>query len=292
VLLCVPVPARAQAPPVQFLTGSPALAEVGGTLMVEIPITNNGSSEATSVQVTGMTLRTSTLITATSLPVLLGDIAPGRGAIINANFNKVELIPDTPYLLAINGTYQVGGVSNGFAVNRFIRLPKASAGVNLRSMVLLLPQIFILPAPQSPPPIPDISPNDPIYPFAQALSPFMRVQLLCPGCRLSVNFEPNRGFSRAELAVLLVSLLVAGNQVRLLNFAETNAVLSTVSDTGDSITLPILARPFVATAIQSGIMTVQGGEFQPTSPASQADVTAALNSIQAQFGLPIVISRL
>lgn len=161
--------------------------------------------------------------------------------------------------------------------------------VNKVALATSLQQSFVLPPPQNPPPFPDISPSDPFYAFAQALSPFTHLQILCPGCRLTRAFEPNRGVSRAELAVLLVSLLVAGNKLQLLSFADANVVLSAVSDTADPAVLPILARPFVATAIQAGLMTVQGGKFQPKSPVSEVDLTAALNSIQVQFGLPIVI---
>jgi hypothetical protein len=162
--------------------------------------------------------------------------------------------------------------------------------VTRSALTALLQQSFILPTPTRFAVFADLPPNDPRYASAQAISPFMHSQILCPGCRLSANFLPDTAPTRAEFAVLLVSLLLAGNKLELLSITDTNAVLSSVPDAGNSMLLPFLARPFIATAVKNGILTLEAGNnFQPTQPSSFADLITGLNAIQQQFGLPVII---
>jgi hypothetical protein len=128
IITIAPTLATAQVSPVQFVTGRPGLAMQGQTLLVVLPITNNGILNATNVQVTGVTLRTAPLVSPSSFPVVLGVIAPDNGAVFQASFNAASLAPNTPYLLTVRGTYQASNATAGFTVNRFISLPPATPG--------------------------------------------------------------------------------------------------------------------------------------------------------------------
>ena len=118
----------AQVTAVRFVTAPPGLGVTGSTVMLAQPITNNGTLNAVNVQVTAATLRTATLTAPAAFPVLLGTIAPANSAVFEASFDASALVSNTPYLLTVRGTYQVGGVTAGFAVNRFITIPPGSPG--------------------------------------------------------------------------------------------------------------------------------------------------------------------
>jgi len=118
----------AQVSAVQFVTGKPGLSQIGSTLMIALPIANNGGVDATSVMVTGATLRTAPLVSPPTFPVPLGTIAPAGSATFEVSFNSSTLTVNTSYLLIVTGTYQVGGATAGFQLNRFLVLPPASPG--------------------------------------------------------------------------------------------------------------------------------------------------------------------
>ncbi len=129
VLLLVAITAQmsvAQVSAVRFVTNPPGLGTAGPTLMVALPILNNGTVAASNVQVTGATLRT--LAAGGSFPVALGVIAPSGSAVFQGNFNATTLAQNTKYLLTVRGTYQVGSAKAGFTVNRYITIPVASPG--------------------------------------------------------------------------------------------------------------------------------------------------------------------
>jgi hypothetical protein len=104
---------------------------------------------------------------------------------------------------------------------------------------------------------------------------------------LSANFSPQRSTSRAEAAVTLVSVLIAGKKLQLLSAANANSVLTGVPDAGS---LPPFARRYVATAIQNGLLTLQSGNtLQPGQPFTHAELATALNTVRTNFG-PVVIT--
>ena len=119
---------RAQVSAVQFITTTPGLGDAGANLLVALPIKNTGTVSAANVQVTAVSLRTATLVTPTAFPVALGAVAAGQSVVFQASFDAAGLSQNAAYLLTVRGTYQVGGVTAGFTVNRFIELPPASPG--------------------------------------------------------------------------------------------------------------------------------------------------------------------
>jgi hypothetical protein len=154
--------------------------------------------------------------------------------------------------------------------------------VNRADFALLLQKHFSLPQPKHPVSFSDVRPPDLIYPAVQALAPVMHREALCPGCQLSANFSANKPTSRAESAIILVSILVAGNKLHLLSPASANAVLAGAPDVGG---LPLAARPYIATAIQNGILTLlPGNTIQPAAPYTHPGLMAALETINTTFG--------
>lgn len=128
-ILAIPQVSMGQVSSVRFSTSPPGLGKTGSTLMIAIPITNQGSVNATNVQVTAATLRTAPLTAPSSFPIALGSIAPNQSAVFQANVDARLLAQNVPYLFTVRGTYQVGSVTAGFAVNRFITIPPASPGL-------------------------------------------------------------------------------------------------------------------------------------------------------------------
>lgn len=159
--------------------------------------------------------------------------------------------------------------------------------VSRADIALLLQQAFNLPPPKRTVAFADLRSTDLVYPAAQALTPFLNRQVLCPNCLLSANFLPQRPTSRAEAAVALVSVLIAGKKLQLLSASSANSVLTGVPDAGS---LPPFARRYVATAIQSGVLTLQSGNtLQPGQTFTHAELAASLNTIRTNFG-PVVIT--
>lgn len=147
-----------------------------------------------------------------------------------------------------------------------------------------LQRLFDLPQASKPMKFSDVREGDAIYGAVQAVAPFMDKQVPCPGCDLGSKFEPAKSVSRAQWAITLVRILVAQNKLQLADEAQTNATLSNVPDARD---LPKRARPYFATAIQSGVMDrCAGNALELSQLIGRADVAEMLNKIQEQFKIP------
>jgi hypothetical protein len=118
----VVVVATAQAP--GFSTGAPIVTNATGNILsITLPLRNSGSSTASNVQVTMLTLNSAALITPTTLPTILGDMAGGASVPLNMSFNSSSLTAGNKYLLTVRGIYSVGNSAYGFTVNRYITIP-------------------------------------------------------------------------------------------------------------------------------------------------------------------------
>jgi hypothetical protein len=118
----------AQVSKVKFVTNIPGLATANTTVMTSTPISNRGTVAATNVKVTSATLKN--IPASGSFPIVLGTMPPGKTIAVQTNFHSASLLANTKYLLTIRGTYQVGGETAGFALNRYITTPVASPGSN------------------------------------------------------------------------------------------------------------------------------------------------------------------
>jgi hypothetical protein len=83
---------------------------------------NRGSFTAANVSVNSISLRTlgvsGTRSDETTLPLNLGEIAPDARAVLNTRFSDLPFA--FSYLLSVSGSYDVGSVRSGFAVNSWI----------------------------------------------------------------------------------------------------------------------------------------------------------------------------
>jgi Chitobiase/beta-hexosaminidase C-terminal domain len=145
----------------------------------------------------------------------------------------------------------------------------------------MVQQRFSLPAPQHALVFPDVHPNDPNYAAVQAVALYMNPQVLCPGCVLNRNFFPDQPITRAVSTIALVRIMAATGKLQLLSEAESDRVLSS---SRDGKQLPRLARPYFATAIVSGVISVlPGNKVAPSTANTRDEMTAVLDHLQTQF---------
>jgi S-layer homology domain len=127
----------------------------------------------------------------------------------------------------------------------------------------------------------DLRPNDPDYAAAQAVYPFLHRQLLCPECALDSRFSPQTALTRAQAAVVLVSVLTARERISLLSPEQTADALA---DVPDAESVSAFARPYIATAVAAGILTLDTSNMiRPAQPYSRTEMNTAFETIQRRF---------
>ena len=147
-----------------------------------------------------------------------------------------------------------------------------------------LQEHFNLRQPTHPIAFTDVAPNDTDYAAIEAIGPFLNRTALCPGCMMSANFGPNNPLNRAQAAIVFVSILIANQKIQLLTVADADNVLAGVPDANR---LPVTARRAIATAIKTGVLTLQPSRtIQANQPYSLSDMKTAFNTIQKQFNFP------
>jgi hypothetical protein len=127
----------------------------------------------------------------------------------------------------------------------------------------------------------DLRPNEPNYAAAQAVYPFLHRQLLCPECALDSRFSPRNALTRAEAAVVLVSILTEQERTSLLTPEQTADALA---DVPDAESVSVFARPYIATAVADGILVLDTGNMaRPAQPYSRTEMNAAFETIQRRY---------
>jgi hypothetical protein len=119
---------RAQVLLVQLEANDPGIGIVGQRFMIATPISNDGSANASNVQVTAATLGSAHLISPAKFPVVLGVIGPGQSYVFQTDFDATGLAQGTAYPLTITGTYQLNQVTVNFTLDLQMGLPPASPG--------------------------------------------------------------------------------------------------------------------------------------------------------------------
>jgi hypothetical protein len=133
-LMIATLPFRASAQSPVFVTQTPISGNSGNSFFVFLPVANIGSGDATNMQVTAVTLShlgapaTATLLPAT-LPFVTGSGFLGTTGVrtLDLEFDSTKLVTGNTYLLTLRGTYQVGGKTLGFALNRPVVYAKGFA---------------------------------------------------------------------------------------------------------------------------------------------------------------------
>jgi S-layer homology domain len=164
--------------------------------------------------------------------------------------------------------------------------PRASAadarnGATLAEFARSAQEKLRVAAPNYPVVFDDLRPNDPDYAAAQAIYPFLHRQLLCPQCALESRFLSKESLTRAQAAVVLVSILTEQERTSLLTPEQTAGVLENVSDAD---TISTFAQPYIATALTDGILQLDSGNMiRPTQPYSRIEMAVAFDTIQRRF---------
>jgi hypothetical protein len=133
-------PAYAQSDPVMLVLGTPGTAILNSTTITTgIPIINDGTDEATHVEITSLALMGSTLVSPT-LPFSLGTIG-NEGAMtpLFATFSNPNAFPGGQYTLTVGGTYQVGTATFPFTLSGPLQLPAAAPGSSTSLAVSIAP---------------------------------------------------------------------------------------------------------------------------------------------------------
>ncbi len=129
----------------------------------------------------------------------------------------------------------------------------------------------------------DVHPTDALYTAVEAVAPYMDKQVPRPGCDIGTNFSPEKPVSRGQSAVTLVRILVAQNKLQLVSDAQSDKIFFSVPDGAD---LPKRTRPYIATAIQAGILNCcAGNTIQTTQLVTRADTAETLNNTQPRFDI-------
>jgi hypothetical protein len=114
----------AQAP--RFNTGTPGVLNSGNELTISLPLLNIGTGDAANMKVTSMTLGSAQRLSPAGLPLFIGGLAVNNSASVSGRFASDDLTVGSKVLLTVQGTYESGGATYGFAVNRYIAIPSPS----------------------------------------------------------------------------------------------------------------------------------------------------------------------
>jgi chitobiase/beta-hexosaminidase-like protein len=190
-----------------------------------------------------------------------------------------------PFSLTSNATVSSMAVAPGADPSNPVSAAFTCAPLSRGDFAVLVQQAFNLPQPSSPIVFPDVHSTDADYAAVEAVAPYMNAQIVCPGCQLSVDFSPNQPVLRVISTLALVRILTATGRFQLLSAPDSQAVLSNVSDAG---TLPIAARPYFATAIKNGVLSLKAGNaIQADQPHSRSEMTALLSTVQGRFNIAV-----
>ena len=156
-----------------------------------------------------------------------------------------------------------------------------AGNVTRAQFACLMQHAFALPQPASPVAFADVSASGSqawAYPCVEAAAPYYDYYQLPGG---GFAFHPDQGFDRQDVATVIVRILVQSGKLQLASAAQTQAILGKFTDA--SAIAPAL-QPYVATAVQAGIMAgFPDGSFQPQTILNRAQVAAVLLKLQNYF---------
>jgi hypothetical protein len=142
---------------VDLVDGVPGLGIVKERFMIAVPITNEGTTTATNVQVTSVTLGAAARLSPTIFPVALGAMPAGFRIIFQCDFDATGLVSGTSYSLIITGTYQLGTATSNFTLTRSVKLLPESPGQGVINQITAAPNKSAGPYP---PQAPRFGPGD------------------------------------------------------------------------------------------------------------------------------------
>jgi hypothetical protein len=189
-----------------------------------------------------------------------------------------------PFAVSATDTVQALAQAPGSKISSVATVSYTCAGVAASGFAAQMQQRFSMPQPKVLVRFEDLAPSDPNYAAAQAITPYLNRQVLCPRCMLPANFGPNQAVSRGASAVFFVTYLMAQNKLQLLNDQDANRALANVADASS---LQDLKRRYIATAVQNGILPLQqGNTIHEATPLSPSEMSTVLQNIRNKFNVP------
>jgi hypothetical protein len=113
--------ALASAP--RFSTIAPDILHSENRVAFSLSLLNIGDGAAENLKVTGVTLGSALRLFPIAFPVFMGNLGASNSIPINASFASSGLSVGGKYLITVRGTYESGGATFGFTVNRPIVIP-------------------------------------------------------------------------------------------------------------------------------------------------------------------------
>ena len=113
--------ALASAP--RFSTIAPDILNSENKISFSLPLLNIGELTAENLKVTAITLGSAVRLSPIAFPSFMGNLAASNSVPINASFASTGLNVGGKYLITVRGTYESGGATFGFTVNRVIVIP-------------------------------------------------------------------------------------------------------------------------------------------------------------------------
>lgn len=98
------------------------------TLLVALPLINNGPGDASNVEITSMKLQLAKLASPATFPQQLGNLPGKRSVIVEATFSSNRFVRYQSRLLEVSGDYINDGRTIPFSIRRNIVLPPPSPG--------------------------------------------------------------------------------------------------------------------------------------------------------------------
>jgi hypothetical protein len=103
----------------------PGVYAEDGNLYIALPIENVGAAPVLRVQIDSIRVASGSLLTPAALPLVLGDIAPGERALLDASFAMPNM-NDRNASLVVSGTYLLGNELLDFTLHRALAVPQAA----------------------------------------------------------------------------------------------------------------------------------------------------------------------
>ena len=98
------------------------------TLLIALPLINNGSGDASNVEITSIKLQFATLASPATLPQKLGNLPAKRSVIVESTFSSKRFIRYQSRVLEVSGNFVNDGRTLPFSIRRSIVLPPAAPG--------------------------------------------------------------------------------------------------------------------------------------------------------------------
>ena len=154
--------------------------------------------------------------------------------------------------------------------------------VTRRQFAACIQRLFGLPATLGKQRFDDVPPTDPDYAAINSIAPYMKRQAFCPGCQLNRKLNPDQAVSQIEQAVILTSLLIERHQLTLVGPEQA---LNILPDAPVALHIAVPARRFLATAVQSNIVSRESIAIETASRASTASL---LDNVQQHFRIRVI----